>query len=163
MVAFTHLSTDLSHESFVFQCLCSFTPLQFLAWIIHSQRSPSSATRHNTITFSTSQPSPKFVENDTEQCSGCINELKAHEVGKTNLVPRFQPSHLSAMHLFHDSAVWAAFYSLVSFKQTDGLSYFLHKLFNFVANHAKKWPAATDMIHLYFKRINTLCMMCRMK
>lgn len=76
--------------SFILFSLYSFSSalLQLLAWIINLQCSPSSAPRHNTITFSTSQPSPKFVKNDIEKYtrySGCINELKAHEVEKTEI------------------------------------------------------------------------------
>lgn len=134
--------------TFILFSLYSFSSalLQLLAWIIHLQCSPSSAPRHNTITFSTSQPSPKFVENDIEKyprCSGCINELKAHGVGMTEI----RSLTFTIASLSNASVSWLCClgcdYGLVSFKQTDSLSYFLHKLLNFVANHAKKWPAAT--------------------
>lgn len=84
------LNKYLYYPPFVFYSFFSLLFFQRPSPIVsmnnNLQCSPSSAPRHNTLTFSTSQPSPKFFKNDIEKyprCSGCLNELKAHEVEKT--------------------------------------------------------------------------------
>lgn len=113
MVAFTHIYLLIyltNPLSFVVFALCSFSsaPLQFLAWIIHLQRSPSSAPRHNTITFSTSQTFSKICRKWHRKI---LKMFRVHKWTKSSwswkdwsLVPQIQPSHL-----FHDSTVYAAF------------------------------------------------------